>query len=61
MTELLIIKTAEAEKIKSLLAKERLDYQVIYNEVVQDRELTPAEFEKQLEKDYKAWANDPDE
>ena len=53
MTELLIIKTAEAEKIKSLLARERLDYQVIYNEVVQERELTPVEFEKQLEKDYK--------
>jgi hypothetical protein len=61
MTELLIIKTAEAEKIKSLLTREKLDYQVIYNEVVQERELTPFEFKKQLEKDYKAWANDPEE
>ena len=35
--------------------KRKLDYQVIYNEVIQDnKEITPAEFEKQLEKDYKA-------
>jgi hypothetical protein len=54
MTELLIIKTTEAEKIKSLLAEKKLDYQVIYNEVIQDRELDQTEFEKQLEKDYKA-------
>jgi len=52
MTELLIIKTAEAEKIKSLLAEKKLDYQVIYNEVIQDKRLTQAEFEKQLAKDY---------
>ena len=61
MTELLIIKTAEAEKIKSLLAEKKLDYQVIYNEIIQDKELTQAEFEKQLAKDYQDWANDPDE
>ena len=61
MTELLIIKTAEAEKIKSLLIEKKLDYQVIYNEKVQDQELTPAEFEKQLAKDYQDWSNDPDE
>lgn len=61
MTELLIIKTAEAEKIKSLLAEKKLNYQVIYNEIIQDKELTQAEFEKQLVKDYQDWANDPDE
>ena len=61
MTELLIIKTAEAEKIKSLLAEKKLDYQVIYNEVIQDKRLTQAEFEKQLAKDYQDWANDPEE
>lgn len=61
MTELLIIKTASAEKVKSLLAEKKVDYQVIYNEIIQDKELTQIEFEKQLEKDYKAWANDPDE
>ena len=61
MTELLIIKTAEAEKIKSLLTEKKLDYQVIYNEIIQDKELTQAEFERQLAKDYQDWANDPDE
>ena len=38
-----------------------MDYQVIYNEIIQDKELTRAEFEKQLAKDYQDWANDPDE
>lgn len=61
MTELLIIKTAEAEKIKSLLAEKKLDYQVIYNEIIQDKELTQAEFDRQVAKDYQDWANDPDE
>ena len=53
MTELLIIKTAEAEK--------KVDYQVIYNEIIQDRELSKEELEKQIAKDYQDWANDPDE
>lgn len=61
MTELLIIKTAEAEKIKSLLAEKKLDYQVIYNEEIQDKALTQTKFEEQLAKDYQDWANDPDE
>jgi len=52
MTELLIIKTAEAEKIKSLLAEKKVDHQVIYNEIIQDKQLTKAEFEKQVAKDY---------
>lgn len=52
MTELLIIKTAEAEKIKSLLTKNKLDYQVVYNEIIQDKELTAEELEKQVAKDY---------
>jgi len=61
MTELLIIKTAEAEKIRSLLAEKKVDYQVIYNETIQDKQLTQTKFEKQLTKDYQDWANDPDE
>jgi len=61
MTELLIIKTSESEKIKSLLAEKKLDYQVVYNEIIQEKQLTQAEFEKQLAKDYQDWANDPDE
>jgi hypothetical protein len=52
MTELLIIKTAEAEKIKSLLAEKKVDYQVIYNEIIQDKELSKEEMEKQIAKDY---------
>jgi len=32
MTELLIIKTAEAEKIKSLLAEKKLDYQRFFDD-----------------------------
>ena len=52
MTELLIIKTNESEKIKSLLTEKKLNYQVIYNEIIQDKELTQVEFEKQLAKDY---------
>ena len=38
MTELLIIKNAEAEK--------KLNFQVIYNETIKDRKLIQAEFEK---------------
>ena len=61
MKEILLIKTAEAEKIKTLLAEKKVDYQVIYNEIIQDKQLTEAEFEKQVAKDYQDWANDPDE
>ena len=53
MKEILLIKTAEAEKIKSLLAEKKVDYQVIYNEIIQDKELSKKEeMEKQLAKDY---------
>jgi hypothetical protein len=52
MTELLIIKTEEAEKIRNVLTKNQVDYQVVYNEIVQDKELSQSEFEKQLAKDY---------
>ena len=61
MTELLIIKTANAEKIRSLLAKSQADYQIVYNETIQDQELTAKELEKQIAKDYQEWANDPEE
>jgi hypothetical protein len=52
MTELLIIKTANAEKIKALLAEKKVDYQVIYNEIIQEKELAEEKFTKQLTKDY---------
>ena len=54
MTELLIIKTTDANKLKNILVKGQVDYQVIYNEIIQDKELTDREFEKQLAKDYQA-------
>ena len=34
MTELLIIKTADAGKVKTLLDKGKADYQIIYGEVI---------------------------
>src|SRR3954471_10452562 len=37
MTELLIIKTAEAEKIRNVLTKNQVDYQVVYNEIVKTK------------------------
>lgn len=61
MTELLIIKTANAEKIRSILIESQVDYQIVYNEIIQDQELTAKELEKQIAKDYQDWANDPDE
>jgi hypothetical protein len=52
MTELLIIKTSESEKIKSVLTKNKLNYQIIYNEIIRDKELTAEKLEKQIAKDY---------
>jgi len=37
MTELLIIKTADAGKIKTLLDKGKADYQIIYDEPLTDK------------------------
>lgn len=37
MTELLIIKTADADKLKSALAKSHIEHQVIYNEFLIDK------------------------
>jgi hypothetical protein len=34
MTELLIIKTADAGKVKNFLTKNRIEHQVIYNETL---------------------------
>ena len=43
MKELLIIKTAEAEKIKSLLDKGGADYQLIYGDILYDKGLKEEE------------------
>lgn len=40
MTELLIIKTANAEKVKSILTKNHIEHQVIYNEPLTDKKTT---------------------
>jgi len=34
MTELIIIKTANAEKVKSILAKNHIEYEIIYSELL---------------------------
>ena len=52
MKEILLIKTSESEKIKNLLTENKLDYQVVYNGIIQDKELTAEEMEKQIAKDY---------
>jgi hypothetical protein len=40
MTELLIIKTANAEKIQNVLGKNHIDYQIVYNELLTDKKQT---------------------
>jgi len=40
MTELLIIKTADAGKIKTLLDKGKADYQIIYDEPLTDKKIS---------------------
>jgi len=57
MTEILIIKTSESGKIKSLLSQGQANYEVIYQE---NREGEIVD-EKQLTNAYKEWANDPNE
>ena len=42
MKEILLIKTAEAEKIKSVLDREHINYQIVYDEVL-DQGLTKEE------------------
>ncbi|CFW92693.1 protein of unknown function [endosymbiont DhMRE of Dentiscutata heterogama] len=37
MTELLIIKTANANKLKSILAKNHIEHEVIYNQLLVDK------------------------
>ena len=51
----------QAKKIKTFLAEKRLNYHVIYNETIREKELTQEELDKQIAKDYQDWANDPEE
>ena len=43
MTELIIIKTAEAEKLRSILAKNKIAHEIICNEIIRDEALTQEE------------------
>ena len=49
MKEILLIKTAEAEKIKSVLDREHINYQVVADEVIKDQDLTEEEIWRRLE------------
>ena len=40
MTELLIIKTANASKLKSILAKNHIEHEIIYNQLLVDKKPT---------------------
>jgi hypothetical protein len=40
MTQLIIIKTANADKLKSFLTKNHIEHQVIYNEPLTDKKKT---------------------
>lgn len=57
MSEILIIKTNETEKIKVLLNQGHANYEVVYQEN-QEGEIMD---EKQLTQAYKEWSNDPNE
>lgn len=43
MKEIIIIKTAEAEKMKRVLDREHINYQIVYDDILQDKELTEEE------------------
>ena len=65
MKELLIIKTSEGEKIKNILDRERINYQIVYDDVLQDKKLTEEEVwrrdarlanqDKELNKEITEW------
>jgi hypothetical protein len=43
MKEILLIKTSEGERIKNVLDRESINYQVVYDDVLQNKELTEEE------------------
>ena len=40
MTELLIIKTANAEKLKTVLDKNHIEHEIVYNETLTDKKVS---------------------
>jgi hypothetical protein len=43
MKEIIIIKTSESKKIKSLLDKEKVNYQIVYDDILYDKGLKEEE------------------
>ena len=43
MREVIIIETESSKKIKTLLDKEKINYQVIYDQIVYNKDLTEEE------------------
>ena len=65
MKEILLIKTSEGEKIKNVLDREHINYQIVYDDVLQDKKLTKEEVwrrdarlanqDKELNKEIAEW------
>jgi len=65
MKEILLIKTDEGQKIKNVLEREHINYQIVYDDILQDKDLTEEEIwrrdarlanqDKELNKEIKEW------
>ena len=65
MKEILLIKTNEGQKIKNVLEREHINYQIVYDDILQDKDLTEEEIwrrdarlanqDKELNKEIKEW------
>jgi len=58
MKEILLIKTDNSEKIKSLLNAGGVNYSIVYNDILTSENFSE---EKKLSEAYEEWANDPNE
>jgi hypothetical protein len=45
MKEILLIKTSESEKIRAILDEKHINYQIVYDDVLADKDLTAEEEE----------------
>jgi len=65
MKEILLIKTSESKKIKNILDREHINYQIVYDDILQDKKLTKEEIwrrdahlanqDKELNKEIAEW------
>ena len=65
MKEILLIKTDEGQKIKNVLEREHINYQIVYDDILQDKDLTEEEIwrrdarlanqDEELNKEMKEW------